>query len=172
MNLSLFPNYVEDSVQDSLEAARSFIGQCNALTAHLPSHRRLVEPVVTPRFVPTCTDELLSGLGKIAEETGVRIQSHLAEAQDQVDRVRETTGREDIDVFDGVSIGAPLTRPRLGFHRRSRIPQLTTLAPDAAWTSYLTYRSGALHLPHSRRAPPNGLARRRACPLPSVERIL
>ncbi|KAG6852651.1 hypothetical protein C0991_010188 [Blastosporella zonata] len=96
------PTYVESSAEASLAAAESFVRGCRALTAHLPEHQRLVHPVLTPRFVPTCSDELLEGLGKLAaaDEEGLRIQSHLAEAADQVEWVRSTRGMEDIEVFD------------------------------------------------------------------------
>ncbi|KAH7105166.1 Metallo-dependent hydrolase [Auriculariales sp. MPI-PUGE-AT-0066] len=100
MNESLLPTYVEATTTESLAAAREFIDSCHALTADLPQHRRLCEPVITPRFVPTCTDDLLDGLGKLAQETGVRIQSHMAEAHDQIAWVRATRKREDIDIFD------------------------------------------------------------------------
>ncbi len=44
----------------------------------------LVEPVITPRFVPSCTPELLKGLGKVAREHSVAIQSHISESLDEV----------------------------------------------------------------------------------------
>ncbi|PPQ93081.1 hypothetical protein CVT25_003113, partial [Psilocybe cyanescens] len=77
--------YVEPSVSASLGAAHLFISHCRGLVAHLHESQRLVEPVLTPRFVPTCTDELLKGLGEISRTEGVKIQSHLAEARDQVE---------------------------------------------------------------------------------------
>lgn len=95
--------YIEPSAHESLESARSFIKRCQHLTAHLSPSHRLVEPVLTPRFTPTCSDELLRGLGEISAEQGVKIQSHLAEAKDQVEWVRAERGIEDIDVFDSVS---------------------------------------------------------------------
>ncbi|KAG6843367.1 hypothetical protein H0H87_005352, partial [Tephrocybe sp. NHM501043] len=97
------PTYIEASASAALAAAASFVSSCRALTAHLPEHARLVHPVLTPRFVPTCSDALLAGLGKLAsaDQEGLRIQSHLAEAADQVEWVRRTRGGvEDIDVFD------------------------------------------------------------------------
>jgi guanine deaminase len=72
------------------------------MVSHLPAHRRLIEPVITPRFVPTCSDDLLEGLGKLSETECLRIQSHLAEAHDQVEWVRQTRGTEDIEVFHRV----------------------------------------------------------------------
>jgi guanine deaminase len=94
--------YVEPSAAASLANAHAFLDHCHALVAHLPASQRLVAPVLTPRFVPTCTDELLAGLGALSETLGVKIQSHLAEAKDQVEWVRALRGMEDIDVFDKV----------------------------------------------------------------------
>ena len=99
------PNtYLEPSARESLESAKSFIKRCQNLTAHLPLSHRLAEPVLTPRFTPTCSDELLTGLGEISADQGVKIQSHLAEAKDQVEWVRAERGMEDIDVFHTVSL--------------------------------------------------------------------
>lgn len=36
-------------------------------------------PILTPRFIPACSDELMKGLGKLSKEKGLRIQSHLSE---------------------------------------------------------------------------------------------
>ncbi|KAJ7644016.1 hypothetical protein FB45DRAFT_975646 [Roridomyces roridus] len=99
MDISSRPSYVEPSAEDSLKAAQSFITKCRDLTSTFPVHERLVEPVVTPRFVPTCSDELLVGLGKLSAAEDVKIQSHLAEAHDQVEYVRNERGVEDIQVF-------------------------------------------------------------------------
>lgn len=38
-----------------------------------------VKPIITPRFVPTCTDALMDGLGKLSRKYGVPVQSHLSE---------------------------------------------------------------------------------------------
>jgi hypothetical protein len=103
MDISTRPTYVEPTYSESVASARSFIDRVRALTSHLPDHARLVEPVLTPRFVPTCSDALLQGLGALAEETGVRVQSHLAEASDQMKAVQESRGMSDLEVFERVS---------------------------------------------------------------------
>lgn len=36
-------------------------------------------PIITPRFLPSCTDELLERLGGIIKRTGLPVQSHLSE---------------------------------------------------------------------------------------------
>jgi guanine deaminase len=43
-----------------------------------------VRPVITPRFVPTCSPALLHGLGAIARRTGVLVQSHISENKGEV----------------------------------------------------------------------------------------
>ena len=40
----------------------------------------LVRPIITPRFIPACTDAALQGLGELAEATGVLIQTHCSES--------------------------------------------------------------------------------------------
>ncbi|KAF9451970.1 Metallo-dependent hydrolase [Macrolepiota fuliginosa MF-IS2] len=100
MDISSRRTYVEPSAQASLDSAESFVSRCRALTQELAPHERRVEPVLTPRFVPTCSDELLHGLGELSEKENLKIQSHLAEAHDEVELVRKERGMEDIDVFE------------------------------------------------------------------------
>ncbi|KAG8981429.1 hypothetical protein FRB90_007254 [Tulasnella sp. 427] len=100
MDISSRPTYIEPSAEASLQAAETFIRRCREIEVTPQDSERLVHPVITPRFVPTCSDELLHGLGKLSKDENVYVQSHLAEARDQVDWVRSTRGAEDIDVFD------------------------------------------------------------------------
>ncbi|XP_037536436.1 guanine deaminase [Nematolebias whitei] len=44
----------------------------------------LVKPVVTPRFAPSCTEDLLSKLGAIAKNNNLHIQSHISENTEEV----------------------------------------------------------------------------------------
>lgn len=103
MDISTRSTYIELTHSESIASAHSFINRVKALTSHLPDHARLVEPVLTPRFVPTCSDALLQGLGELSEQTGVRVQSHLAEARDQMKVVQESRGMSDLKVFERVS---------------------------------------------------------------------
>jgi guanine deaminase len=54
-----------------------------------------VWPVITPRFVPSCTDEVLKGLGNLAAETGAYVQTHCNEGQWEHDVVLERFGKTD-----------------------------------------------------------------------------
>ena len=47
----------------------------------------LVKPIITPRFVPSCTSELMSGLGNLAEAYNVPVQSHLSENHGEIEWV-------------------------------------------------------------------------------------
>ncbi|KAI9058314.1 Metallo-dependent hydrolase [Trametes sanguinea] len=109
MDQSSRPTYVEDSAKASLEDAEDFCDRCIDMFRSLPEHRRLVEPVLTPRFVPTCSRELLSGLGDLAERKSLRIQSHMAEAHDQVQHVLSEHGEADLDVFRASNLLTPRT---------------------------------------------------------------
>ncbi len=40
----------------------------------------LVRPIITPRFIPACSDALLTGLGELAEATGELVQTHCSES--------------------------------------------------------------------------------------------
>ena len=100
MDISSRKTYVETSAQGALYGVQSFINKF----PKTPKATDLVEPVITPRFVPTCSDELLYGLGKLAKERNSRIQSHLAEARDQVNWVEAERNKADIDIFDEVCL--------------------------------------------------------------------
>lgn len=102
MDKSSRPTYQESSVEESCKSAEEFIHRCRASTATLAPHLRLVEPVVTPRFVPTCSNELLAKLGELSKRESTRIQSHLAESFGEAKWVRDDHQIEDIQVFKKV----------------------------------------------------------------------
>ena len=49
----------------------------------------LVRPIITPRFVPTCTPEMLRACGELAAKYQLPVQSHLSENKDEIAWVRE-----------------------------------------------------------------------------------
>lgn len=49
----------------------------------------LIKPIITPRFAPSCTKELLTKLGDLAQSTNTHVQSHLAESLAECDWVKE-----------------------------------------------------------------------------------
>ena len=64
----------------SLAETRRWIGE----TAHKYTR---TGAILTPRFVPSCTDELMKGLGELAAEYKLPVQSHLSENRGEVELV-------------------------------------------------------------------------------------
>ncbi len=67
-------------------------------------------PILTPRFIPSCSDELMKGLGELSKETGLRIQSHLSENKSEIAWVKElvpssTSYANAYELFD--TMGTP-----------------------------------------------------------------
>lgn len=76
------PDYLrEENAKEALETTRKWIADS--------SRFRYVKPILTPRFIPSCTDELMRGLAKLQQETGLPVQSHLSENYGEIDWVRE-----------------------------------------------------------------------------------
>lgn len=48
-----------------------------------------VSPILTPRFIPSCTDGLMARLGELQRSSGLPVQSHLSENCGEVEWVRE-----------------------------------------------------------------------------------
>ena len=69
----------------------------------------LVESIITPRFTPACTDDLLQGLGELAEATGVRVQTHCAESDWHCGYAVERFGTSDARALDRFGLMRPRT---------------------------------------------------------------
>ncbi len=52
-------------------------------------------PILTPRFIPCCSDELMDDLAKIQREFGLPLQSHLSENQNEIAWVKELCPESD-----------------------------------------------------------------------------
>jgi len=72
------PAYYRDASAALAEAeTRAFLDYVAALPGNSAG---LVKPVITPRFIPACTDDLLQRLGRLAQETGCHVQTHCSES--------------------------------------------------------------------------------------------
>ncbi|KAL4167184.1 hypothetical protein KRP22_012670 [Phytophthora ramorum] len=88
------PESYKLSTANSLQDAEDFIQYA------LDKQNELVKPVVTPRFVPTCSLQLLKGLGELAHKYEVHVQSHIAESMDEEAFVESLhPGRRDTELF-------------------------------------------------------------------------
>ena len=66
------PDYLREGTSESLAETERWIDECAGRYRHL-------EPILTPRFTPCCSNELMAGLGALAQKCGLRVQSHLSE---------------------------------------------------------------------------------------------
>jgi guanine deaminase len=85
-------NYRDASAAIAIDETRALIDYIRAMPGN---ERRLIEPVITPRFIPACTDALLHGLGALASETGCAVQTHCSEGNWEHEYVIARTGRHD-----------------------------------------------------------------------------
>ncbi len=88
--------YRDASTEEALADTERFIQEVQAIAKTAPQG---VYPVVTPRFVPSCTDEGLAGLGALAEKYDVHVQTHCSEGQWEHDFVQERFGKTDTEVL-------------------------------------------------------------------------
>lgn len=75
------PKNLQESTQDACFQTEAWLKSSFAY--------QRTKPIITPRFVPSCTEELMAFLGGLAEKYKVPIQSHLSENQDEVRWVSE-----------------------------------------------------------------------------------
>lgn len=74
-----------NSPQSYCASTSDNVRDTEALIDYIGSHcSDRIAPVVTPRFVPTCSPELLRSLGELALRRGCRVQTHVAESLDEV----------------------------------------------------------------------------------------
>lgn len=92
--------YRDRSAEVAERETREFI----AYVRSLPGSQGMIYPVITPRFIPSCTDDLLAGLGKLAQETGCHVQTHCSESDWQHHSVLERYGRSDTAALDSFGL--------------------------------------------------------------------
>lgn len=61
-----------------------------------------VKPILTPRFIPTCSDELMRKLSAIQQKYGLPMQSHLSENEGEIQWVKELCPNSEFygDAYD------------------------------------------------------------------------
>lgn len=95
------PDYYRDaSAEAGIAGTRALI---DYVRSH-PKNRGLVEPIVTPRFVPSCTDAMLEGLGALAKECGCAVTTHCSESDWEHGYVLNRYGISDTEALDGFGL--------------------------------------------------------------------
>ena len=89
--------YCDKDTQTALEDTERFIKRVKALQ---PEIKQGVYPVVIPRFVPSCTDRALKGLGELAAAYDVHVTSHCSESDWEHGYVKNRFGKNDAQVLN------------------------------------------------------------------------
>jgi guanine deaminase len=96
------PAYYRDASAEGAEAeTRDFIEYVRSMPGNGAS---LVKPVITPRFIPACSDELLARLGALARATGCHVQTHCSESDWEHHYVLQRCGKSDTAALDGFGL--------------------------------------------------------------------
>ena len=80
MDRNAAPGVLEETTEESISETLRWLDGCGSF--------RYVKPMLTPRFIPSCTDEVMAFLGKLARKRGLPIQSHLSENDKEIEWVR------------------------------------------------------------------------------------
>ena len=75
------PPELSETVEDMIEGNE-------ALIAEFYKPDALVRPIITPRFVPSCTPEMLQACGNLAAKYQMPVQSHLSENISEIELVQ------------------------------------------------------------------------------------
>lgn len=82
MNRNCPDYYSEHTTEESLEQTRRWLERTAGKWKH-------TKPIITPRFTPSCTDDLMQALGELRAEFDVPVQSHLSENLSEIQWVKE-----------------------------------------------------------------------------------
>lgn len=74
-----------EGLTNTVEQWREGMEQLMIHTASMP----LISTIITPRFIPSCTPEMLNVMGRMAHDKQLPVQSHLSENQSEIEWVKE-----------------------------------------------------------------------------------
>ncbi len=93
--------YRDQSTTVALDDTRALIEYIRNLAGNAAGR---VLPAVTPRFIPGCSDEMLTGLGDIASEYDCHVQTHCSESDWEHDYVIARHGVNDTQSLDNFKL--------------------------------------------------------------------
>ena len=80
MDRNAAPGVLEETTEESMRETLRWLDACGDF--------KNIRPMLTPRFTPSCTDELMAFLGRLAAERQLPVQSHLSENSAEMKWVR------------------------------------------------------------------------------------
>ncbi|KAL4793858.1 hypothetical protein BDV19DRAFT_211820 [Aspergillus venezuelensis] len=107
------PEYYIDESEEGLGSTRKTEETISHIHKIDPEGR-LVKPIVTPRFAPTCTPASLTSLGELASKYNppLHIQTHISENLNEVSLVRQLFPGDDTPTYASVYDKFSLLTPR------------------------------------------------------------
>ena len=81
MDRNAAPGVLEETTEESMRETLRWLDACGDF--------KNIRPMLTPRFTPSCTDELMAFLGRLAAERQLPVQSHLSENSAEMKWVRQ-----------------------------------------------------------------------------------
>jgi len=96
------PDYYRD--RDAATAVAASERSIKAIRQLTGNTSRRVQPVITPRFIPSCTDELLTGLGELAARYHCHVQTHCSESDWEHGYVIDRLNRTDTEALADVGL--------------------------------------------------------------------
>ena len=98
MNQNAPDYYKDESVDQVISKTQATIDHIKKID---PEHK-IVCPIITPRFAPSCTSDCLAALGKLHKDTGLPVQTHVCENKPEIAWVKELFPecKHYVDVYD------------------------------------------------------------------------
>lgn len=76
------PDELREGTEETIENTKRWL-------ADIEGKYTRVFPILTPRFIPSCTDAAMEGLEELCRVTGLPVQSHLSENVSEIEWVKE-----------------------------------------------------------------------------------
>ncbi|TCO79437.1 amidohydrolase family protein [Marinisporobacter balticus] len=88
------PDFIIETTEESIKGTKYLIEKYK--------DEKRVRPIITPRFAPTSTEDLLQRLGELAEKYNIPVQSHVSENIDEINWVGALfpDSKNYVDVYD------------------------------------------------------------------------
>lgn len=93
------PDFLQEITEKSLQDTKKWIE--NTISKY-----KYVKPIITPRFSPTCSKDLMNGLSEFAKIYKLPIQTHISENKEEVSLVKELhpENKSYADVYDSCNL--------------------------------------------------------------------
>ena len=102
-------DYRDESPTEAIAATKATIEHIHSIDPE----GKIVKPIITPRFAPSCTSHSLAELGKLAavHNPPLHIQTHISESTDEVSLVKDLfpSSTSYADVYDKANLLTPRT---------------------------------------------------------------